>query len=187
MATRGVLALGLAAYAFFVDGFARNEWLALMALPWIVVGLCAYGLLDGVLVIWMGWNARRRFCAVTAVQGMATIGAALALLTVLFVRVHMEWFAIFAAVQCLVVGSGELIAGRRLFHHRADMTAFLAAGTVSFIFAMLLLTVAHDSTHTVAQWLMAYGIGMCMTHLWMSHRVREWRVQAHRTAQAVAA
>lgn len=184
---RGVLALILAGFAYSAQGFSTTEWFELLWIAFIVVGLCAYGIFDGILLMWFALRSPggmlRRF-GIT--EGIGSIVLAIVLATLLFVKVSTVWFVVLAVGQCWLMAFNEITIARHLSRHVADRRGFSGAGIISLLFGAI-AAVANDGTgYKAAVWLTWYGAMMAVTHFWIAYRMHSWHSEAHRHAAAAA-
>lgn len=135
---RGVFALILAVFAYSAQGFSSSEFFEAFSVAFIVFGLCAYGMFDGILLLWLALRSPdgmlRRF-GIT--EGIGSIFLALALATLLFVKVSTVWFVVLAVGQCWLMAFNEITIANHLRRHIADRSAFYVAGVVSVLFGAL--------------------------------------------------
>lgn len=184
VALRGALAVALALFAYSAQGFAQTEF-EILSIAFVVFGLCAYGMFDGILLLWFALRCPsgmlRRF---GFTEGIGSVFLALALVTLLFVKVSTVWFVMLAVAQCWLMAFNEIAIATHLKRHVIDQRGFYVAGVVSLGFGLLAL-ITNDGTGYVASvWLTWYGAMMAAIHFWIAYRLRAWAGEVHQHAAA---
>jgi hypothetical protein len=175
VALRGILAVGLAYYAYTLRDRSEQGWIELITWPYVLLSLCAYGLLDGILLLLLSWRSRsgatRTFIAL---QGMTSIAVAVSVSTFVFARAKISWFVFFAVAQCWIIAMNEIATGLHLRRHLADKSSFFAAAVLSIMFGSAMLIVYDGSSRQAAIWLAWFGLGMAVTEFWIAWRIWSW-------------
>ena len=183
---RGVLALALALFAYSAQGSSKLEVFEILSAAFIVFALCAYGVFDGILLLWISlrWptGVLKQF---GLTQGIGSIILGMVLATILFVKVSTAWFVILAVIQCWLMGFNELSVALHLRRHRMDRRGFFTAAAISLVFGFLALATSDGTAYVAAIWLTWYGGLMALTHFWIAYRLRALgREVKHRAATA---
>jgi hypothetical protein len=175
-ALRAALALALAAGIFLLQAWAKFQFLDAVTIPFLLIALSIYGILDSFLLIFLGMqfaphapHAPARTISVT--QGFCGVAIGLLLLTILFRAAEIEWFVYLVTAQAAVTGIFELLAGLRFTSHVRDEWACFAAGAVSLGFSVLLQMNFDGSTRHALDWFLAYALMLGASMGWFSYRL----------------
>jgi hypothetical protein len=174
VALRGLFAMALAVLIFLTQTFTRDWWMEPFVLPFVILVLGLYGLIDSALVFGIAARLPQRYALtrVALLQGISGFVVGIGLLTVLFAKADITWFAILAGTQALLTGLYELWIAVHIRRHRTQEKAVLAAAWSSIAAAALLYVVYKESTYEVSRWLIGYGLVMGMNFLWAASRLR---------------
>lgn len=173
LALRAGLAFLLAAGVFLLQAFAKFQFLDAVTVPFLLVALSAYGILDSFLLIFMGLQFAPHAPArtISFTQGLCGIAIGLVLLTVLFRSAEIEWFLYIVTAQAAVTGVFELLSGLRFTSHVRDEWACFAAGIASLGFAILLQMRDTASTRHALDWFLGYAMLLGVSMAWFGHRL----------------
>jgi hypothetical protein len=173
-ALRGILASVLAILLFFGQTFTRDDWTGAFSLPFIILALGLYGIGDSLLVLAISTRLPRRHVLVkiALLQGICGLLVGTVLLTVLFTRATLGWFAVLAGFQATVTGTYELWMAVHIKRHTLDEYVTVGAGVSSLIAAACLLFVYDGSSYSITGWLVGYGLLIGAGFFWAAWRLR---------------
>lgn len=186
LAVRALLALGLAGAVLLLQAWAKYALLDAVTVPFLVIALSAYGLLDSAVVFYLGWqfspHAPARMISLT--QGVCGMVFGTLLLTVLFRDAQLEWFLYLVTGQAAATGLFEILAGLRFTSHMGEEWSCFAVGAASLGFAV---QTAYGGTVRVAlDVFFGYAVLLGLSMAWFGWRL--WRLhRGMRHAHTVAA
>lgn len=126
---RGVLALLIGSGILVVPDLARTLLLLPFALAFVILSLAFYGIGDSILVFVSSFFTSLR-PARTALQLQSALGVAIGVLfcSVLFDRIHLEWFLYLIALQAFATAYSELVIARHTSKEHGSRWSYVAAG-----------------------------------------------------------
>ena len=187
---RAMLALVLAVAIFLLQAFAKFSLLDAVTVPFMIVALTVYDVLDSFLLLYLGLqfapHSPSRTISIT--QGICGIGIGGLLLTVFFRTVEIDWYLYIISAQAAATGVFELLSGLRFTSHVRDEWACFATGVASLGFGVLLQTSYSGTTSHALDWFLGYAVLLTASMGWFSYRLfvlhREMRLEheSHRPA-----
>lgn len=182
-AVRAALALGLAVLMFFGQGFLRDEFIEMIAVPFVVTGLILYGIFDSLILLVMSGSIShlQTLRKLILFQGGSGIAASMLLAFLLFEKATLFWFVAIAFCQLGLLGALELLAATHLRRHLGLEVFLGGAGFASILSALALPLLVQQSSFQLAYWLIAYALamGICFSITAISLRRLDshvWRV-----------
>ena len=186
LALRAGLAMGLAIFVFLMSAWAKYSLLDAVTVPFMVAGLSAYGILDSLLLLYLGFQLPHRTGAraLGIMQGIGGMILGGLLLSILFAEAQLDWFIYLITAQAGFAGAFELTSGRHFQHHHREEWACYAAGIVSIIFALLLQIVYTGNTRQALDWFIAYALLLGISMAWFGFRLHALGRTIHALAPA---
>jgi hypothetical protein len=189
---RALLAFILAITLFLLQAWAKFELLDTVTVPFIIAALSLYGIMDSLIVIYLGWqfppHSPARTISIT--QGISGIVLGSMLLTLWFRAVEIQWFLYLITAQAAATGVFEILSGLRFASHGKDEWACFASGAASIGFAILVQTTYSGSTSRALSWFLGYALLLCCSMGWFSFRLfaldRQVRAEQHAHQQMAA-
>jgi hypothetical protein len=171
---RSLLAFALAAGIFLLQAWAKFSILDAVTIPFLIVGLSLYGMLDSLLLIYLGLQFAPSSPArsVTVTQGLVGAGIAAMLLTIFFRSVEVRWFLYLITAQAAMTGIFEVMTGFRFTRHIREEWACFAAGAASLGFAVLVQTGGPMTMQNALDWFLGYALLLAVSSGWFSYRLR---------------
>ena len=170
---RALLALVLAVGIFLLQAFAKFALLDAVTVPFLIVGLTVYGVVDSFLLLYLGLqfapHSPSRTISIT--QGICGVGIGALLLTVFFRTVELDWFLYIISAQAAATGVFEVLSGLRFTSHVRDEWACFATGVASIGFAVLLQTSYSGTTRHALDWFLGYALLLSASMGWFSYRL----------------
>lgn len=125
---RGVLALLIGSGILVVPDMARTILFLPFALAFVIVSLALYGIADSVLVFITSFFTSLP-AAKTALRAQSACGIAIGVLlcSILFDRIHLEWFLYLIAAQALATSFAEFIVARHTTARHGSKWSYVAA------------------------------------------------------------
>lgn len=173
LALRSVLALVLAAAFFLLQAWVKFSFLDAVTVPFLIVTLSAYGILDSLLLLFLGLQFTPHSAArtISFTQGICGGAIGVLMVTVFFRPAEVEWFLYIITAQAAVTGTFEILTGLRFTSHVRDEWACFATGVASIGFAVLLQTTYAGSTRRALDWFLAYALLLSASMGWFSFRL----------------
>ena len=183
-AVRATLALLLAVGMFFAQGFLRDQFIELIALPFIVTALILYGIFDSLILLVMGSSMRhlQTLRKLFLLQGGTGIVASSILAFFVFEQATVFWFVAIAFCQLAFIGALELLAAAHLRRHLRLEIFLGGAGFASLFAAFALPLLVEETSFYLAYWLIAYGAFMFIALASTAISINRVSVRVHHLA-----
>ncbi|HUS18468.1 MAG TPA: hypothetical protein VMZ25_02360 [Terriglobales bacterium] len=171
---RSLLAIALAAAIFLLQAWAKFSLLDAVTIPFMIIALSLYGILDSFLLIYQGMQFPSHSPArpISITQGICGGAIGAILLTVLFRAAELRWFLYLITAQAAITGFFEVLSGLRFTGHLRDEWACFAAGAASMGFAVLLQATTVSNTEHALSWFLGYALLLAASMGWFSLRLR---------------
>jgi len=130
---RGILALLVGSAILVVPDLARTLLFLPFAIAFVILSLIIYGITDSILVFVTSFFTSLEG-AKNALRIQSALGLAIGILfcTMLFDRIHLEWFLYLIAVQAFATACAEYLIARHTTRHHGSRTSYVAAG-IAFV------------------------------------------------------
>ncbi len=177
---RAALAATLSAAMFFSQTFLREPLVEVFAIPFVVLMLCLYGVLDGLVVLGIAagpalpHHSRR----VMMLQGTCGIVIGILFATFFFQHANIRWFAALAAIQAGATGIYELVLASHLRRHLSSELKLVGAGLISLVSALVLPLIYDGSAFRVGYWIEIYGLLMAFNFSWLALQIYRFHLQS---------
>ena len=173
LALRSLLALTLAMAIFLLQAWVKFSFLDAVTVPFLIVMLSAYGILDSLLLLFLGFQFAPHSPArtISFTQGMCGAAIGVLMVTVFFRPAEIEWFVYIITAQAAATGIFEFLSGLRFTSHIRDEWACFATGVASIGFAVLLQTSYNGTTRRALDWFLAYALLLFASMGWFSFRL----------------
>jgi hypothetical protein len=170
---RAILALLLAAGIFLLQAWAKFSFFDVVTIPFMIVALSLYGILDSGLLLYLGMQfpPRSAMRTLSLAQGFCGIVIGALLITVFFRTAEIPWFLYIISAQAAVTGGFELLFGLRFTRHVREEWSCFATGAASVLFAILLQTSYSGTTRHALDWFLGYALLLAASMGWFSYRL----------------
>jgi hypothetical protein len=182
---RGVLAILIGSAILVVPDLARTILFLPFALAFVILSLAIYGIADSVLVFVTSlFISLRPARTVLRVQSACGVAIGVAFCSILFDRIHLEWFLYLIALQACATAVSEFMIARHTSRNLGSRWCYVAASIALLCAAIYTLAAAlapaNLSPREVAllayAYLAAFGVGqalMATRMLSMEHRAAQ--------------
>jgi uncharacterized membrane protein HdeD (DUF308 family) len=164
---RGVLAILIGSGILIIPDLARTILFLPFALAFVILSLAVYGIADSMLVFATSFFTSLR-PAKAALRLQSAFGIAIGVLfcSILFDRIHLEWFLYLIALQALATSAAEFWIARHTAREHGSRWCYAAAAIAYIVAASIapstlsphqiaLLAYAYLAVFGIAQTLMA--------------------------------
>jgi hypothetical protein len=125
---RGVLAILIASGILVIPNMARTILFLPFALAVVIVSLAVYGVADSVLVLVTSFlTTLRRVRTILRLQSACGIAIGAVLCSMLFDRIHLEWFLYLIVLQALATACAEFMIARHTSDRHDSAWCYVAA------------------------------------------------------------
>lgn len=188
---RGILALVFGSAVMIFPDLATTLIFLPLAVALSVLALSAYGLIDSLIVFGTSFTAcSSRAKVVLRIQGIVGTLVALAMLSVVFERVRLEWFFYLIAIQALLTAISEFIVARHAFTRGETIWDYAAAAVAAICGASYLIAgiffqgklVVREIEWLIYAYLGAFGLALTATAVRMLYT--DYKLSASLPAEA---
>lgn len=174
VASRGAIALLLAAALWFSPVIVSNLLLQALLFPFILLAFSFYILADSGLVValFSQMPASVPLRKLLIAQSFTEFIIGTGLLTIFSVKANPHWLIVLAILRSALTGAYELAVAAHLHRHIRDERAVFSIGTGSLAFSAALLIFSNGDLRRLFNWLVAYAIYFGATVLWFGFRLR---------------
>lgn len=157
---RGVLAVLIGSGILVVPDLARTILLLPFALAVVILSLAIYGVADSILVfVTSFFTSLVRVKTILRAQSAFGVAIGALFCSILFDRIHLEWFLYLIALQALATSIAEFMIARHTSREHGSRWCYVAAAIGFFCAAFYAVTAtagaAEDTAREVA--LLAYA------------------------------
>ncbi|CAN5764620.1 hypothetical protein BH10ACI4_BH10ACI4_14480 [soil metagenome] len=169
---RGLLALAIGSGTIVIPDLAATLLFLPFAIIISILCLSVYGILDSALVFISSFMLPSRTEAFALrVQGILGVAFGVALLYVVYDKVHLHWFLYMIAAQAAFTAIAECIIARHAHTRGASIWSYTASAT-ALIFAIAYASIAvtaeterepREIAWLIFGYLLSFGLAQCIT------------------------
>lgn len=138
---RGVLAILIGSAILVVPDMARTILFLPFAVAFVILSLVVYGIADSVLVfITSFFTSLRPVRTVLRLQSAAGVTIGILFCSILFDKIHLEWFLYLIALQAFATAYSEFSIARHTSKKHGSHTCYVAAAVAllcSMVYAII--------------------------------------------------
>jgi uncharacterized membrane protein HdeD (DUF308 family) len=185
---RGVLAILIGSGILIIPDLARTILFLPFALAFVILSLAVYGIADSMLVFATSFFTSLH-PAKAALRLQSAFGIAIGVLfcSILFDRIHLEWFLYLIALQALATSAAEFWIARHTAREHGSRWCYAAASVALICSATYIVAAsvapATLSPHQIALLAYAYLAVFGVAQTLMAIRMLSFELRAARPAQ----